>query len=253
LQVSDTHDGGVDCRLIGEVEVFADDLHELLAAVLIQPVEPFNVTVAAGRATHLVVRQQPEQGVALTVEGEPLLRLSAKFRCTWDSAREYLAVRESALALTSVASDTPLFRYDYLADADENVPGAHLNIYAHRDEVVFAMMAAGNRLRGKSRSYAVRGGRVPTVSTLHFPLGGHRFRPCLEDVLEFVVREFGIDRKEAWLAAVRSGRVAWRARQLGAAVRDDPAVAVAQLREMGCVVDDSQLDVTRRLERLEAL
>ena len=252
-QVSDTRSDGVDDRLVRKVEVFADDLHQLLTAVLSQPIEPLDVTVAAGQAPHLVVRQQPEQGVALTVAGEPLLRLSAKFRCAWDSARDYLAVRESTFAVTSTASDTPLFRYDYLADADEKIPGAHLSIHAHRDEAVFAMMAAGNSLRGRSRGYAVRNGKVPTVSTLHFPLGGHRFRPCLEDVLEFVVREFGIDTNDDWLAAVQSGRVAWRARQLGAAVRDDPSVAITQLREMGCVIDDSRLAQTQRLERLHAL
>ncbi len=28
---------------------------------------------------------------------------------------------------------------------------------------------------------------------IHFPMGGHRFRVCLEDVVELVIREFGVE------------------------------------------------------------
>ncbi|WP_454050332.1 hypothetical protein [Cellulomonas sp. Marseille-Q8402] len=74
------------------------------------------------------------------------------------------------------------------------------------------------------------------MSTLHFPLGGHRFRPAFEDVLEMLVREFGLDTRDGWEDAVRTGRERWRGTQLRAAVRDDPASAAAALGDLGYAV-----------------
>ena len=36
---------------------------------------------------------------------------------------------------------------------------------------------------------------MPQFSDLHIPLGGPRYRPCLEDLLEFLIVEFGLDKK----------------------------------------------------------
>jgi hypothetical protein len=58
------------------------------------------------------------------------------------------------------------------------------------------------------------------MSSLHFPVGGVRFRPCLEDVLAFLVREFGIDHQPQWETAIRDGREKWRRMQFGATIRD---------------------------------
>jgi len=152
-----------------------------------------------------------------------------------------------------VVSDTPLFHYDYIAESSEDVASAHLNIHAHRDEVVFAMLAAGRTHRGKTRDYAVRKGTIPRVSSLHFPLGGHRFRPCLEDVLEFLIREFGLDTKDQWRDVLQTSRRTWRERQLKAAVRDDPDSAAAALRALGYSITVPERTPARRLDRLNAL
>ncbi|MBU5422211.1 hypothetical protein KQI48_06000 [Cellulomonas hominis] len=113
------------------------------------------------------------------------------------------------------------------------IPAAHLNVHGHRDELVFAMMAAGARLRGRARASDVRRGRVPRVATLHFPLGGHRFRPAFEDVLEMLVREFGLDTRDGWREALDASRRRSREVQLRAAVREDPASAAAVLGDLG--------------------
>lgn len=68
---------------------------------------------------------------------------------------------------------------------------------------------------------------------IHFPLGGARFRPCLEDVVELVVNEFGLDTQPDWQERVRDGRVQWRRVQLAAAVRDDPQTARRTLDGLG--------------------
>lgn len=229
-----------DAALARATRAFAADLHSTLSRVLPDEPEPFAVHTDRTAPTHVRVRHAPEPGVPLTVDGVVVLRLRVDYRCGWDRTGRFLAVRRSTLAVVAEGSDEPLFRYDYDAGSDEKVPAAHLNVHGHRDELVFAMMAAGHRLRGRARSSAVRSGRVPRVSTLHFPLGGRRFRPSFEDVVEMVVREFGLDTRPAWREAVRAGRTRWRAVQLRAAVREDPGGAVAVLRELGWAVAPAQ-------------
>jgi hypothetical protein len=77
---------------------------------------------------------------------------------------------------------------------------------------------------------------VPAMRELHFPVGGPRFRPCLEDVLELLVVEFGVDCSDEGREALRRGRVTWRTLQLATAVRDSPDIAVGTLRELGYTV-----------------
>ncbi|WP_282949085.1 hypothetical protein [Cellulomonas endometrii] len=225
-----------DSGLLRLVERFAADLHGTIAAVLPSDPGPLVVRRTPDEVHDVSVRQGPDDGIPLTVRGHVLLRLFLTYRCAWDHTRGFVAVRWSRLSVTAEGFAEPLFRYDYDEASDGKVPAAHLNVHGHRDELVFAMMAAGHRFRGRSRAASVRRGRVPRVSTLHFPLGGHRFRPALEDVLEMVVREFGLDARDDWEAAVVAGRERWRDVQLRAAVRDDPAAATAALVALGYAV-----------------
>ena len=208
----------------------------LLAEVFDATVEPFAARVVAGESTLVIIEQQPATGVVLMADGQPLLRLTASYRCAWDHAGEFLAVRESTLGVHAIGSEEPLFRYDFDSECDGKVPGAHLNVHGHRDEMVFALAGAGRRLRGKARSATMGKGRVPRLATFHFPVGGPRFRPSLEDVVEIVVREFGLATRPGWETAVRDGRARWREKQLRSAVRDDPEVAADALRRLGYTI-----------------
>lgn len=218
-------------------ERFAADLRSTVRGVVPGGPGTFDVRPpTASPDSHLIVEQDPPKGIPLAVDGVVVLRLRASFDCGWDHTGRFLAVRRSTMSVAAEGADEPLFRYDFDAGSDDKVPSAHLNVHGHRDELVFAMMAAGHRLRGRARTSAVRRGQVPRVSTLHFPLGGHRFRPSFEDVLEMLVREFGLDTRPGWRAAVCSGRTRWRAVQLRAAVRDDPAGAAEALGDLGYAV-----------------
>ncbi len=55
--------------------------------------------------------------------------------------------------------------------------------------------------------------------------GGRRFRPALEDVIEFLVDEQLVRPREGWLGALDRSRREFREIQLRAAVRRDPEVA----------------------------
>lgn len=237
-------------ELVAEVTRFALEMTELLRGVLPTFASPFASTVSG---THVIVRQQPADGVILRADGEPLLRLHAKFRCTWDSSRDFLLVDQSTVSVLAHAGEEPLFRYDYDARSVAALPAAHLNVHAHRDETVFAMTGAGRRFRGKHRQRLVDGGDVPRLAKLHFPLGGHRFRPCLEDVLEAVIREFGIDTVDGWDEVIRAGRRRWREEQLRSAVRDDPQTAAEVLMRLGYGVIPPPEPPRLRAERIDAL
>jgi len=94
---------------------------------------------------------------------------------------------------------------------------------------------------------------MPRLADLHFPIGGHRFRPCLEDILQMIWFEFGIDVRDTALGALGEGRVRFRERQLAAAVGDDPDIAALELRRLGYSVESPATPVVRRIERLTAL
>lgn len=222
-----------DDRLVAEVSAFAEELAALVTGVFPPITDPFVARVAAGERTLVLVEQDPADGLTLTADGAPFVRLMASFRCAWDHVGEFLSVRESTFAAYAMTSDEPLFRYDFLSECDGHVPGAHLNVHAHRDEMVFALALAGKRHRGRSRAATVAQGRVTRLATFHFPVGGPRFRPALEDVVEVLVREFGLDTNPGWEAVVRRGRNSWREKQLRAAVRDDPESAADTLRRLG--------------------
>lgn len=76
------------------------------------------------------------------------------------------------------------------------------------------------------------------MESLHLPVGGDRFRPCLEDVIEFLVVECGFDRAAGWRSAVDKGRERWRRTQTRTAVRDAPSEAAAVLRALGYAVTE---------------
>jgi len=87
--------------------------------------------------------------------------------------------------------------------------------------------------RGRRTQRGIARGKYPTHQDLHYPLGGERFRPCLEDFLEGMIHEFGIDAEEGWEEALASGRETWRCSQTAAVVRDAPEVAAEMLRNLG--------------------
>lgn len=174
-------------------------------------------------------------GIQLTVDGEPLLTLSVDILCYWDSRETYLAVESSSFRVFAGRQQgEPLFHYDFLREpANRNIPCAHVQIGAHRDEFTHALAYAGNASRRARRRGGSPPGKAPKISAVHFPLGGPRFRPCLEDVLGMLREEFGIDAADDWAQVIRSGRRTWRRRQVAASVRDCPGEAARVLRELG--------------------
>lgn len=234
--------------LQNEAEKFADELTQTTQAVA-PASSPF---VALGVPDRLVVRQSPTEGIPLTVKGEALIYLKANFHCTWDRGREYLTVERSGISVFAVKpSGQPIIRYEYERDADA-VPASHMHIHAHRDSLTYMMAKAGVQTRRAERR--VLSGEIPSLQDLHLPLGGHRFRPALEDVLEMLIDEFGVDHDKGALDMLHAARGRWRLTQTRAAVRDAPQAAVEVLRSLGYSVEWSGdgAEPLPRVERLRA-
>lgn len=236
--------------LAARVQGFAQELIDTLSAVLGTPVS-FDVKVGTSPARpQVAISQSDPIGVPLTVDGHVLFRLLVQFRCRWNTSGNYLAVEQSSFAVAVEQVAEPFFHFDYVRDSIESVPVAHLNIHAHRDEVIWAMLMARTK-RGKRRAKDAANGKITRISTLHFPLGGHRHRPSIEDVLEMLVNEFGIDHAEDARHVLAAGRRRFRSIQTAVGVHDAPEVAATALRELGYVVAAPANTPVLRADRLE--
>lgn len=198
------------------------------------------------------IRQSPDTGIPLSVEGEPIITLKAVYQCSWDGKERYLATDDSQIKVHAgaEAAGEPLFRYHYRRTGHEDLPSAHIHVHAQRRELSEVLARTGERtVRGKRRA---RNEGAPPMQDLHFPVGGHRFRPGLEDVLEMLVNELGVDHPDDALVALRNGRETWRRTQTRTAVRDSPLDAVAELEDLGYTItfDETVAVPDGRPERL---
>lgn len=201
---------------------FASEVQASLNGVLPGDVSIVAVSMDAGDRYSV----RPSSGsVPIHVDGEYLADLRLLMFLSLDHTGRYLKTLRSDLAIHSVLDRTPLLRLEFRSDM-HTAPIAHWQIHAERG--AFSHLLA--------RAHAHRPelvARPHDLSSLHLPVGGKRFRPCLEDLLEFLVVECGVDTREGWQAAIHQGRASWRRRQLASAVRDIPEEAARSLREAG--------------------
>lgn len=209
---------------------FAAEVQRTLDGVL--PGERRIVSVRFETSERYVVRpagDTPEQQrIPLYVAGARIADLTLALYLALDRHGRYLKTVQSNVTVTSVLDKLPLVRLEYDSDM-RTEPVAHWQIHAERGAFSHLLTRA-NLHRPKRVS------KPHDLSSLHIPVGGERFRPCLEDVLQFLVLDCGVDHQEGWQAYVERGREEWRRRQLGSAVRDVPTEAARVLRELGWAV-----------------
>jgi hypothetical protein len=132
--------------------------------------------------------------------------------------RGYLTVRRSVYAWAAGDKQHELLHYDYERD-NPVFPDAHIQVNGGGpgwDELLPAC------------------GKTPdSLGKLHLPVGGRRYRPALEDLLEALVMEKILDPKPGWNRVLEAERAEFRRRQLKAAVRNDPDTAIAALHDAG--------------------
>ena len=69
-------------------------------------------------------------------------------------------------------------------------------------------------------------------------VGGRRFRPCLEDVIEFCILERLVTPRDGWKQALNKSRDAYLDLQLRAAVHRNPKEAADALKHDGWRVSE---------------
>lgn len=157
--------------------------------------------------------------VELLHEGKHIADLGFSFRCALDQTGKYLAVRKSTFQLTSVQEGAPLLRLDFDHKA-HSVPTAHWNVHAERGATSVLLARCNRKHDG-------------LLSHVHLPVGGTRYRPCLEDFLQMLFVEFNIDRLSGWDTRLEAGRERWRRCQAKTTARDSPEDAAEALRNLG--------------------
>jgi hypothetical protein len=215
-----------------QAQQFAGELNDLLQAVL-----PRAPDVLIERQTErLVVR--PEPLAPLHINGERIATLDIRVRCRLDSRGQWLAVDQSSYVLSADLDRTPVLRFDYVRDA-HTAPSAHVQLHAHRGALSHLLSKAGHP-------------HAHDMSKLHIPVGGARYRPAVEDVLQFLVQECQFDALPDWRDAVDAGRERWRRRQACAVARDFPHEAARTLRDLGYLVENPPAAAAPSLRALRA-
>lgn len=213
-------------RIADEAGIFAGRINYTLKQVL-QIDQDLVHAVAVSRLVR--VTTQDHAGIPLLVSGRDVFRLKLQYNCELSESKAFLAVDKSSFKLFHKDTAEPILTFDYLRRPTSDIPAAHINFHTESPGLALAVEDSG----------VVRRGRQPgrRFSQLHIPVGGHRFRPCLEDVLEMTIVEFGIDAVSDWRAELKTGRGMWREMQLKAAVRDQPRAAAEALQDLGYIVD----------------
>ncbi len=154
----------------------------------------------------------------------------------------FLTVSNSFVGVSADADgDNLLVHYDFERDKDkspaedERYTEAHLQIGG--DSPALEVLAAASTRAPKS------------LHKLHFPVGGRRFRPCLEDVIEFLIRERLVVKKAGWERVLQASRQDFHDQQLGAAIRYRPETAIRELGQMGYDVVKRPEVPTKRVRR----
>lgn len=219
---------------------FATDLTAMVFGVLGDVCAPFRATMLAGSGrTRFAVRQYPDTGIPLPLPDDEVVTLLVSYLCARDSAGVHMRVDKSTFAVYfGPAAGIPLFRYDYDATRGGHLPRAHLQVPHDRQDLAAVVSLAGDATplaRKRSRDIALKG-RLPRPDDLHFPVGGDRFRPALEDVLQILIDVLGVRARDGWRNVIIENRREWRTKQLKAAVRDHPGAAVTALEQLGYLI-----------------
>lgn len=143
--------------------------------------------------------------------------LEISYRLSLDTEGQYLMVQSSYVGVFANDDDrSMLCHVDYERDKTHGYPEAHLQV-----EGESAALAAWRLTNGQHRDLA----------DLHFPVGGRRYRPALEDVIEFLIAEKLAEPRPGWRRALSSSREDFRRRQLRAAIRRDMDTATRAVRD----------------------
>lgn len=148
----------------------------------------------------------------------PQCWMKVSYRLCLDHEKKYLTVLTSFFGVYAADDeDTCLCHVDYERHKGDGYPEAHLQVYGNSPAL--------RTWRGWSGNGELR--------KLHFPVGGRRFRPTLEDAIEFLITEKLVTPRPGWRDVIEDGRRTFTRHQLRAAIRNHPDEAKQALKDLG--------------------
>jgi hypothetical protein len=172
--------------------------------------------------------------VSLTGEAIPVSLTRAPAKCylrvlhtfRLDDERMWLMNVRSTFGLYADGdAESVVCHYDYDREPDHPYPAAHIQVAGESEALRTLCRQLGKELQ---------------LGRLHFPVGGRRFRPSLEDLIELLISEGIVTGRSGWRDAIAEHRARYERKQLGAAVRRAPDIAVIELLRMNYTVREPE-------------
>lgn len=193
----------------------SNELQTLLQSTL--PGNP-EITVSSYKANWQITNR--DSIIPLLRQGRVIGGFKFSMTLMHDHTRTFSKVKDARYALLITTKSYPLVRLDF--EPTRSSPAAHWQIIASSEDI-------GGVLSDRRR----KGTAGMEAAALHLPVGGERFRPGLEDFIEFLAYDLEIDMQPNWKETLYESRANFRLRQLRAAVRDRPEIAAEELLELG--------------------
>lgn len=214
-------------ELHAQARSFARELQDTLNGTIcndvrITPVvRPFSSLGAVLTIGSGLSKSNPTQPTAFPLRidrKKPRAWMNLSFQVRMDKEARYLTVHSSYCGIFSDEDlATCLCHFDFEREK-EQYTAAHLQVHG-----------ASPALEALNRDSDAR----RTLDKLHFPVGGKRFRPSLEDIIEFLVAERLAEAKQGYDKVLEAGRERFQIKQLRAAMRRHPEVVEEFFREQG--------------------
>lgn len=233
---------------------FAEDITRVARIFAGERAQEYTSEVVPGENGWLVEIHNNQCGFTLTADEKDVFLVQAHWTCSSDRTGQWLKVERSSFGVfLSKRPGRPLFRYDFHGDYGDSLPKAHIHFQAdHPDmnptqgmrdtEESLTHLGDGSKRARRRTNHR----KEPKVSDLHFPVGGTRFRPALEEILIMMLEEYGVvpetlspveAKKE-----LRRSLSEWRFAQARSVIRDTPHLALDFFEAEGFqVVADPQI------------
>jgi len=214
-----------------EAQDFADELTDLLnktvtAGIRLVPITSREADWATVGLNLTRTNASSPGGIPLTLGKKPPSGyLGLLYRLAPDDVEQtHLMVVSSftSICLDANLNET-LLHYDYERNKHQvdGYPEAHVQVCANSD--VWERFCASRSSLDEDSMF----------ERLHLPVGGRRNRPSLEEIIDLLVTEDLADGHPGWSSIVEAGRDRFFKRQLRAAVRAFPEVAIEELKRCG--------------------
>lgn len=229
--------------MLDQAQEFAARLERTIRSAL-----PGDANIRANRNGDKIIIRSDKEGLGnapalmpLFAKGEPVAYWSLYMFAAASRDGKFLKVEQMRLAFRPKYEGRPIVRLDF-EDQYTRYPVSHWQMHAERGAMSF-LLALTRGANKKNEPVA--------LEQLHLSNGGRRFRPGVEDFMQFLIEDCGFDAKSGWKQAVQDGREISRRFQIRTIARDFQAEVATVLRDLNWTVDPPE--GIELIENIEAL